>query len=367
MSKAALLAGAAVAIGALALAGPAGREARGPARTRAAPPAAPAPRGMIAFHADPGGRDDLYAVRPDGSGLRALTNGMEQVPWARWAPDGRRLAFLARPGGTSDVYVVRANGAALRRLTDGPGDHYDLAWSPGGRTLAYACCGEEATAIHAVDVRSGRSRRLVGRAAQPAYSPDGRRLALTSFRRGNADIAVARADGSRPRRVTSGRWEDADPAWSPDGRLLAFDSKRTGRSQVYVARPDGSGLRRVSHDRFHDAEPAFSPDGATVLFVSYRNRDPLLRGIGDAEVLTADLRTGRVHDLTRTPAWEGDAAWSPDGRFIAFAVRSDFGPTGTFSLEIMDRSGGHRRRLPAPSADGGRAANACCPVWSRGG
>jgi TolB protein len=74
---------------------------------------------------------------------------------------------------------------------------------------------------------------------------------------------------------------DGDPAWSPDGRRLAFVRVRGGRSDIYVVNRDGSGLRRLAHaitfrpmpgsSSGFAANPAWSPDGQKIAFMS--NRD----------------------------------------------------------------------------------------------
>lgn len=70
--------------------------------------------------------------------------------------------------------------------------------------------------------------------AYPAWSPDGRRLAFTSTRDGNAEIYVMNADGSGQTRLTVNDGLDAGAAWSPDGRRLAFTSDRDGNDEIYV-------------------------------------------------------------------------------------------------------------------------------------
>jgi dipeptidyl aminopeptidase/acylaminoacyl peptidase len=113
----------------------------------------------------------------------------------------------------------------------------------------------------------------------PAYSPDGGRIAFTSARDGNREIYVMNADGSSQTRLThtAGRVGNPDhesvdqnPAWSPDGRRIYFDSSRDGNLNVYVMNADGSGQTRLTDSPALDAIPIPSPDGRTVLFTSDR-------------------------------------------------------------------------------------------------
>lgn len=316
----------------------------------------------IAFHADPGGQDDLFVINADGRKLRRLTFGLEQIATALWSPDGKRLAFLARPTGASDIYVTNSDGSVRKRLTGGQGDHYDLAWSPDGKRLAFSCCDETAPGIFVVAADGTDRRQLAPNAGLPSWSPDGKQIAFISFRDGDVEIYVMKADGSGQRRLTRSRGEDANAAWSPDGSRLAFNSRRDGNDEIYVMEADGSRLQRLTASKANDQQPRWSPDGKQILFTSFRNRDPLLRGIGDAEIVIASTDGSRKSNLTRSGFWEGDPTWSPDGKRIAFAIRRDFGPRGTFQLALMNSDGSNRRTLPSVR-HAGLPANNCCPAW----
>lgn len=212
-------------------------------------------------------------------------------------------------------------------------------------------------------LRWHRRRRLADNAGQAAWSPDGRRIVFLSYRDGNPELYSAKADGSRAAHLQ--RAEDVDPAWSPDGRRIAFTAKRDGRAQIYVMNADGSHQRRLVSDRWSDQKPGWSPDGLRIVFTSFRNRDPNLLRIGNAEILVANADGSSVLNLTRSPLWEGEPAWALDGRQIAFAIRRDFGPRGVLCIGVMNADGGGSRLLP-PVPDprnAGALANSCCPAW----
>jgi len=321
---------------------------------------------LIAFHADSGGPGDVYVVGPSGVGTRRLTRSISHLPTAVWSPDGSRLAFLARPRGAVDVYVIRANGTGLRQLTRGEGDHWGgVGWAPDGRRLSFACCGERNVSLYVIGADGKGRRLLAANAGQAAWSPDGSRLAILGFSDGDPEIYLVSADGSTKTRLTRSRGEDVDPSWSADGRRIVFVSSRSGRSQIYVMNADGSGRRRLVSDRWADEDPAWSPDGTRIAFTSYRNKDPHTLGIGNAEIVVASADGTNVRNLTASRYWEGQPAWSPDGRQIAYATRRDFGRNGGLRLAIMNADGSGRRLLPAvpdPRIPSGKA-NSCCPAW----
>ena len=81
------------------------------------------------------------------------------------------------------------------------------------------------------------------------------------------------ADGSGVARLTDSEATDADPAWSPDGRRIAFASDRDGGSNIYVMNADGSGVARLTDSSAGDYGPAWSPDGRRIAFASERDGD----------------------------------------------------------------------------------------------
>jgi Tol biopolymer transport system component len=208
-----------------------------------AAPIAPtwSPRGRaLAFEQS----ERLGIVRSDGTGWRLLprlTSG-EHTP--AWSPNGRRLAFTGSSICCNWLYTVRTDGTDLRRVVA----HESLApaWSVLG-TIAFANVTgvrPEYSRLRAglYTVRPDRShrRRLLREAADPDWSPDGRRIALGL----RGDIFTIGADGGRPRRLTFGadrRIRSGAPVWSPDGRYIAF----VREGDLYVMRSSGGGLRRI--------------------------------------------------------------------------------------------------------------------------
>jgi Tol biopolymer transport system component len=182
-----------------------------------------------------------------------------------------------------------------------------------------------------------------------AWAPDGTRLVFTC---GNFELCVTAANGSGTARLTRSDWPDNwgydfEPAWSPDGTQIVFSRKRGGQSSgLWLVGADGTGLRRLVDDPGNEGSPEWSPDGLHIVYT----RDP---GTGnDLYVVDADGRN--VRRLTSGKAVETDPDWSPDGATIAYA-------RGTAGLKsdvwLMRASGGGERRLtsggePSWSPDG---------------
>jgi hypothetical protein len=156
-------------------------------------------------------------------------------------------------------------------------------------------------------------------------------------------VFVMNADGSDETLLAD---LGTEPAWSPDGQRIAFQRTDGGNTDVYVMNADGTGVTRLTEDPLIDTEPAWSPDGQRIVFS---------RGGGfsqpDLWTMSAD-GTGETR-LTQTPQTESDPRWSPDGDWIAYqrgtgVFRTHPDGTGNVNLTPPPRSGA----VPDWSPDG---------------
>jgi Tol biopolymer transport system component len=169
--------------------------------------------------------------------------------------------------------------------------------------------------LETINSDGGDRRPLIGQAgllfSEPAWSPDGQRLAFTSNRDGaDFEIYVVGAEGGGITTLTSNAAEDFAPTWSPDGRKIAFESDREGRFQIYVMNADGTGVTPLSPSPTEDRAPAWSPDGTRIAFA---------RGSAtDHNIWATTASGGTGSPLTADPADESSPDWSPDGASLVF-------------------------------------------------
>jgi TolB protein len=179
-----------------------------------------------------------------------------------------------------------------------------------------------------------------------SWSPDGRRLAFTSNRDGNAELYVMNRDGSGLRRLTSHPAIDTTPTWSPGGSELAFTSDRTGSPQIYVVSADGGGARRISVDSYAD-RPTWSP--APFNEIAYAARS----GPG-YDIKIYDVASGERRQITFGEGSNESPAFAPNGRHLAFmSTRS-----GSSQVYTIARDGRDLKQIT-------RTGNNFTPDWSK--
>ncbi|HET8951285.1 MAG TPA: hypothetical protein VFN44_12265 [Solirubrobacteraceae bacterium] len=240
-------------------------------------------------------------------------------PAAAAFPGTNGLIGIERAGsGSVAIATVNGDGTGDRGgvIADGP-QNGDPAWAPDGRRLAFTSTRDGNEEIYVYDTDSGAQTRITfdpARDRDPAWSPDGTRLVFESLRDGNPELYVVSAGGGVPTRLTSDPADDRQPAWSPTGRI-AFASNRTDDFDLYSMAEDGSGVQRLTDAPGWDADPTWAPLGDRLAYVHGTDFSRL-----DIRVVNAD-GTG-VRPLVATGAVEHYPSWSPDGTRIAYAVDS---------------------------------------------
>jgi Tol biopolymer transport system component len=284
--------------------------AAGAAVPSVAAAAFPGKNGKIVFNR--GG--DIWTINARGRDLTRLTKNRHYEETPYFSPSSRRIVFMRAIGRNLDIFKMKANGNRVRRLTSHRAGDYD-----------------------------------------PAFSPNGRRIVFGSNRSGDSELYVMKADGTKVRRLTAHPGSDGSPEFSPNGKLIVFDHQADPQAYIklFTIGAGGKNLSRVttSGNNIQETHPSFSPKGDRILFEHFDlNSDE--DGLYTVQPDGSNLRgiTSRLFDA--------QAAFSPNGRRIAFLQEFCPGIECKSTISVIDSRGGDRRKLVR--ADSGTTLN-----WGR--
>ena len=336
---------------------------------------------------------DLFAATPNGA-VRDLTSTAAAETDAAWSADGRHVVFIrhwttARPHGRIAVH------SGVFTWSPGHGgpdeiakcgqycEQQDFAWSPDDNRIAVLTDNERAR-LEIMNADGSNVHVVCGASqcgwsvAEPAWSPDGRRLVFSNNGIGPigpfdppSAVWIANADGSGVQKLTQpgcnlaehqreGCAQDATPTWSPDGSRIAFSRRpeRFGPSaqetfrgtELEVINADGSHLRTLARCRgdicSHDFGPAWSPTGAAIAWVEKVGGDPRI------QLTTLAGKTTAVRTCAGSRCvYPSNPIWSPGGAQLAFLG-------GGLETEVWTiGSNGNGLHRAAAGAD------SCCLAW----
>ncbi len=333
----------------------------------------------ITFFGYRDGGYDLWSVAPDGSGQHRGTWGPYDDREPVWSHDGTRVAFSSDRGdplgGDYNIWVLDPHAETMQQLTKDPADDYMPTWSPDDTEIAFASTRGTGQSLWAVNVATGAERKVLeaaGRVDAPSWGPAGQMVYHVTANgqsryevdgkpiTGNENVFAFRAsfigtsgsgaasndfyyvsDGKiRKRSATGGEAQTIPftatmvvtraatayphrkrdfttttprpvlgivrPVISPDGKQIAFAAV----GDIYVM-PVGGKPVNVTKDAALDTDPAWSPDGAQLVYSSDKDSDHL-------QLWIRDMKSGRSRQVTHMSTQPQGAAWSPDGRRIAF-------------------------------------------------
>ena len=280
-----------------------------------------------------------------------------------------QIAFVSDRDRNDEIYVMDDDGKNQRNLTNHPSDDYAPSWSPDGTRIVFMSDrdgpvpkggGLATFEIYVMDADGGNQQRLTNHPrhdGNPAWSPDGKRIAFTSYRDGHVhaihgwpteEIYVMDANGGNPQHLTNDLNDDRYPSWSPDGKRIVFSSERDGHfigefeitsSEIYLMDADGGNQQRLTENRKNDYAPSWSPEGTRIVFESDRKGDFI-----NFEIYVMDADGGNQQRLTENRVDDWSPSWSSDGKRIAFTSDKE-GDFKNFEIYVMDADGGNPQNL----------------------
>jgi Tol biopolymer transport system component len=265
-----------------------------------------------------------------------------------------RNGLIAVRGGEGITLVDTRTGTA--RVVPGTEELAQPAWSPDGTLLAVTSWGGGSSVAGESSVDSvytmkpnGSERALVLRnASQASWSPDGKQLVVVAATKLSTTLAVVNADGTDVR-MLRGTAEASWPKWSPDGKLIAF---LDANGRLALITPEGDPVAMPT--KVESGGASWSPDSSRLAYTSY-GKD------GHSFVVVLDLASGRETTVPGSQGATETPTWSPEGDQIAFeymistSASSDCG--SGWALSVMNADGSGARNLVL------RIPNYSSPSW----
>jgi Tol biopolymer transport system component len=285
------------------------------------------------------------------------------------AVGGGRKLVVVNPN-TGRTHAITSCGQKSRRRGCGI---EEPAFSPNGKRVAflrgfyYGGAGQVPShlSLYVAATNGAGARRLAPcgicglqyQGQHLGWSPNGKWIAFSSdagpipaFQ----SLWVVAAAGGKPRRLTNchASCSDIEPTWSPNGQLLAFEHYGHSRSGLYTIRPDGSHLIKISSTY---GEPQWSPNGRRIAF-----------DYGQNSIAVANADGSHLHVLLKGARGTGPGtpSWSPDSRQLVFATTPRLPRGYPYAVWTMNADGSGKQRL---------YQSACCveeyaaPIWSPNG
>jgi Tol biopolymer transport system component len=290
---------------------------------------------------------DVYVVPMAGGEPRRLTNWNAAIEGVSWTPDGEDIIYSldeppasrlwripantstpARGSPIGDIPVAATSPSISRPM---PGQPPRLAFQTITRDVDLQLIDLDRRVDHTLESKPFSNSTRVE--ASSRFSPDGRRIAIASFRSGASEVWVTERDGSGLRQLTTlGTTGLLIGGWSPDSTTIAFEAAVDGNTDVYLVGVDGGHLRRLTTEPTMEGVPSWSRDGQWIYFVS-------TRAGAIPDVWKVSPKGGGPIRVTQHGGFEPRE--SSDGRYLFYLDRHPGGAPVDARLMRVPVDGGH--------------------------
>ena len=263
------------------------------------------------------------ATATPGATTPTATPGIAPTPTATPKPIGGKIVYTSDMSDTKflQIYSIKADGGSRGNLTHDQSNNTQPAWSPDGTKVAFV--SDRDNGVNHIFVMNADgsnpielNKNFPSKQQRPRWSPDGTRILFTgvdasAFPDGEIFVTEALA-GVDPVRLTENNFIDTDADWSPDGSKIVFSSNRDGTQSLYTMNADGSNVKRITSgtNGTADIEPRWSPQGNIIV---YRSGDP-----ANADIYTVNVDGSNKQKIVNNTTNDWDPGFNSDGTRIIF-------------------------------------------------
>ncbi|RIK08766.1 MAG: hypothetical protein DCC49_08400 [Acidobacteria bacterium] len=291
----------------------------------------PAPvckRSQVAFASNRAGNFEIYVANEDGSGLRRVTDTPYNESRPVFVPGSDKIVFVSDESGAgTDIFTMNLDGSNRTRLTTDPGDDASPVAAEG--VIAFDSDRTGTKQIWMMNLDGSAQTQITSRtegASDPTLAPiaAGNKLAFHGFEPSVSNLqiftmtyTVSPFTGSTPTRMSPADTSmQGQPAFSPDGARIAFISDvEDSQFDLNVYSLAGGTRTRLTNDADFESRPWFSPDGARVFAASFApgNSDIFSYGTGPPASIASDPATDIDPSASMASPW----AVAPSSNFLA--------------------------------------------------
>lgn len=268
---------------------------------------------------------------------------------------GSKIYFVSNRSGSKEIWMMDYDGSNQKQFTFYKNLITMPNVSPDGTRLAFTSfTGGAGPSIVIHSLETGRKipfyNQRASMNATASFTPNGKQIIYSSSASGWAQLYMANADGSNLQRLTNTRSIEVEPKINPKtGNEILFVSGRGGAQQVYKMNIDGADVTRLTTGEGEASNPAWNPQGSHMAFAWTRGYSP-----GNWNIFIMDVATRDYVQLTQGAGRNENPSWAPDGRHIV--ISSNRG--GSTQIWSMLADGTQLRQLTSAGVNEK-------PVWTK--